>query len=466
MGQTPTFNDPFARRAALGTKGLGLSQDRFKEKSERGGAKKPARFDKPKAEQSRGDAFAPIVTPARMAGDYYNPFALKQAPARAAAFAKPAPALQPVAEKPLPTLEAKKVELKAGEPREPALKRAPLMAVVASQPVVDARAAEPIEVHYQDLQREEARRMRMGKSSSLVLVAGSAAETAPDVIDAPLPAEKSAPPAEPAPLLIPPTTKAEPAPKPKRGGGGGAGSGSGAGGAPPRERTFNQDDFVGIAFGAAVLTLLLLWLMRGGGQSPQDDRLVGPQVASNEAVVAPPPAPLVDPFGDVAVDLKPTGPIPEPAVEDLNAGVLEAVPAPAAPAVVVPVADRTMHAWFCTAGSGLTKSSRAALEHEMKQFKDAFAGKELVVRGYADTRGTTAFNSALGGERATTVADFLRTNGLTVVDSSGIGELDGLADGQNCANQRRVDVYVKGGPGETPSRACAPEPDVEELMCN
>ena len=28
-----------------------------------------------------------------------------------------------------------------------------------------------------------------------------------------------------------------------------------------------------------------------------------------------------------------------------------------------------------------------------------------------------------------------------------------------------VDVFVKGGPGETPSRTCAPEPEVEELVC-
>ena len=124
-----------------------------------------------------------------------------------------------------------------------------------------------------------------------------------------------------------------------------------------------------------------------------------------------------------------------------------------------------MHAWFCTAGSGLTKAAKGALDKELSEFKSAFAGRELVVRGYADTRGTSVFNSALGGERANVVADFLRTNGLTVVDARGIGELDGLDDNQNCANQRRVDVYVKGGPGETPSRTCAPEPEVEELVC-
>mgnify|MGYP000620827604 FL=1 len=124
-----------------------------------------------------------------------------------------------------------------------------------------------------------------------------------------------------------------------------------------------------------------------------------------------------------------------------------------------------MNAWFCTKSSGMTKASQAALEKEMATFKAAFAGKELVVLGYADTRGTSVYNSALAGERANVVADFLRTNGLTVVDARGIGELDGLDDNQNCANQRRVDVFIKGGPGETPSRACAPEPDVQELAC-
>jgi len=448
MGQTPTFNDPFARRAAPGTNGYGSGQDRFREKAERAGAKKPAGFDKPKADRPKGDAFAKTAAPAKPVGDYYRSSAPKPAPAPAAK-----PAAEKPAQKPAPVAQEQK--------------RAPLT-VVASQPAIDVREAEQVEVHYQDLRREEARRTRMGRSSSLVLVTGSAAEAAADVIDAPPPAPaEKAPPVEPAPLVMP---KAEPAPKKVRAGGGGGGS-SGGGGPPAQGRAFNQDDFVGIAFGAAVLTLLLLWLMRGGGQAPQDNRLLDAQFASNEATVAPPPAPLADPFGDAPVDLKPTGPIPDP-VEDLQAGVLEAVPAPAAPVVApaaapVPaaVADRTMRAWFCTAGSSLTTGSQAALEHEMKQFKDAFAGKELVVRGYADTRGTTIYNSALGGERANVVADFLRANGLTVVDSQGVGELDGLADNQNCANQRRVDVFVKGGPGETPSRTCAPAPHIKDLTC-
>jgi outer membrane protein OmpA-like peptidoglycan-associated protein len=238
-------------------------------------------------------------------------------------------------------------------------------------------------------------------------------------------------------------------------------------------------------------------MMRPKEGASDSNGLFGAQLATNEPVAttqaAPAPAPLVDPFGDAPVNLKPTGPIVE-ALPEPNVSVAQVDPAPAAPVVAAPpvtppaavtatpvpaapapakasavppvaIADRTMNAWFCTSSSGMTKASQAKLEKEMETFKAAFVGKELIVRGYADTRGSTAFNTALGGERANVVADFLRTNGLNVVDARGIGELDGLDDNQNCSNQRRVDVFVKGGPGETPSRMCAPEPSVKELVC-
>lgn len=467
MGQTPTFSDHFARRAAPGTKAVAMPggrPDRFKEKAERAGDKKsgPAKLEQPKADGAKSDAFA---APKRSSGNRQDPFARQQPQTRTAGFVKPA------APPPKPEPEVKRTGLR----------------VVASQPAFASLDKEPVEVKYQDAKREEARRMRMGKSSSLVLVTGSAAEAAEvEAPQAPPATTDKTPPAAPAPApaaaTVPPLLEI-PAPKARSGGGGGGGSGGGGSViAPPRERSFTQDDLVGIVFGAAVLALLLMWLMRGKEEGAIDNRLVGTQFAATEpvAAVAPPPAPLVDPFGDVAVDLRPTGPIPESAVDDPNVAVAEAAPPPApvtvAPAVAAPVpakaavppvavADRTMHAWFCTSSSGMTTASQATLAKEMATFKAAFAGRELVVRGYADTRGTSVFNAALGGERANVVADFLRTNGLTVVDARGIGELDGLDDNQNCANQRRVDVYVKGGPGETPSRTCAPEPEVEELVC-
>jgi outer membrane protein OmpA-like peptidoglycan-associated protein len=142
-----------------------------------------------------------------------------------------------------------------------------------------------------------------------------------------------------------------------------------------------------------------------------------------------------------------------------------AAPPEAAIAPALPLAERKMNGWFCTASSTLTKASRTALEAELTTFADVFAGKELVIRGYADTRGSTEYNSLLGGERAKVVADFLRTRGLTVAEFSGVGELDGLDDNQNCPNQRRVDIWVKGGPAAAPSRECAPEPEAANLVC-
>ncbi|MDP3495014.1 MAG: hypothetical protein Q8R82_18030 [Hyphomonadaceae bacterium] len=461
MGQTPTSSDRFARPAAPGATGIAIPggrPDRFKEKAERAGGKKPvAKLDQPKTKPLTYDAFAAQKRPGATRQD---PFARHKPQPRVAGFvpAVAAPALA-----------------------ETEVTRAPLH-VVAAQPVVAKAAVQPAELKLEDVKREEVRRTRMGKSSSLVLVTGAAAELAEvDAPPRPAPATGDVPPvapAAPAPAAAMPPLDM-PAPKPRSGSGGGDGGGDGGKTvAPVRERSFTQDDLVGIVFGLAVIAMLLLWLMRGQEElAADDDAMVGTQFAATEpmAALTPPPAPLVDPFGDAAVDLKPTGPIPDPVAEDPLAGVVQSAPAPAAPveaapvapAVAVPVAiaDRTMHAWFCTAGSGLTKASKGALDRELSEFKSAFAGRELVVRGYADTRGTSVFNSALGGERANVVADFLRTNGLTVVDARGIGELDGLDDNQNCANQRRVDVYVKGGPGETPSRTCAPEPEVEELVC-
>lgn len=498
MGQTPSFNDHFARRAAPGANGIAIPggrPDHFREKVERAGLKKAApRTEKPQVEKPRperlgedapkADAFAAAKPQVRQ-----DPFAQSPLARRQGLFAKPEPvAAAPVAAAPLavkPQPETVEAAAKAAPVR-----KAPLQ-VVASRKPFASLDSEPVDVKYQDVRREEARRAQMARSSSLVLVTGSAAEAAE--VEAPLKPETR------------PAAAARVAPsKPSAGGGGGGGSSAVA---AARARRFTQDDLVGIVFGVAVLALLVLWMLRpkeGGGDS---NGLFGAQFANNEPVAttqsvaaSPAPAPLVDPFGDAPVDLKPSGPIVE-ALPEPNVSVAQADPVPAAPPVVeappvvaappvtppaaakatpvpaapaparasavppVAVADRTMNAWFCTSSSGMTKASQARLEKEMETFKAAFAGKELVVRGYADTRGSAAFNAALGGERANVVADFLRTNGLNVVDARGIGELDGLDDNQNCANQRRVDVYVKGGPGETPSRMCAPAPEVKELAC-
>jgi outer membrane protein OmpA-like peptidoglycan-associated protein len=88
-----------------------------------------------------------------------------------------------------------------------------------------------------------------------------------------------------------------------------------------------------------------------------------------------------------------------------------------------------------------------------------------VVTGYADTRGPSTYNAWLGGERAKSVSAILRDAGLTVAESTGVGELPGLDDGKNCSNQRRVDVVLKDGTPIPPSTACAPPEDEAPIVC-
>jgi len=402
-------------------------------------------------------------------GGVYNPFDRKRfvkspapaAPVEHIAAPPPRPAPDPFFD--LPPEQA----VPPPEPVAPSTRRAPLHVVPTSAPV--EAIAKP----------QQVKGGAAARATSLVLVSGAGAVTA-EAAEAP--AAEKPPEAAPAETPSAPPPAAEPAPAvaeaPKTGGGGGSGDGPRRPEARRRavaHRGFNQDDFFGVLFGIAVIAFLLMWFMRGkGDESPEDGTLVAAQSAPVQRIAVaptppvPPPLPPADPFGQGPVDLRPQGPVPEAAPAPPPAVDSTPPPAAAAPAIsesALPLAERKMHAWFCTASSRLTKASRTELTGELDKFAEIFAGKELVVRGYADTRGSLDYNSALGGNRANVVADFLRTKGLTVVDVQGVGELDGLDDNQNCANQRRVDVWVKGGPAETPSRACAPEPDVESLVC-
>jgi outer membrane protein OmpA-like peptidoglycan-associated protein len=507
MGNTPSLNDRFARRAAPVGKGFGPAQDHFRKGGPDGdpfksGGKppKPPKIVKP----------AEPLKAALSAVSRQDPFAPRSKPAQPAPAPKPAAKAAP---KPAPR-PAMTVPLKdpfARVPLRPLKTRTPSSALAPGQPAPKATAARvapaaasfynpfgrsppprgdtspaPVEsprppLHVvPDLAPEPAAPVKKlsaalrpaGRSSSLVLVSGATA--AAETLEAPPPPSVDKAPELPAADPLPSAPLAR-----KRAGGGGTGDGPPRGGATavaaPARQGFTQDDLFGVIFGIAVILFLLLWLMRGRSEeAPSEDGLAGVQsVANQQLAAAPPPAPLIDPFGNAPVDLRPTGPIPG-SLPEPDAGVA-AAPAPQAatpaappkaaiaPALLLP--ERKMNGWFCTASSKLTKASRTALEAELTTFADVFAGKELVVRGYADTRGSSDYNSLLGAERAKVVADFLRTNGLTVAEFSGVGELDGLDDNQNCPNQRRVDVWVKGGTAAAPSRECAPEPEVAGLVC-
>ncbi|MDP3737783.1 MAG: OmpA family protein [Hyphomonadaceae bacterium] len=401
MGVASSSKDPFGRSAQPAAAPYVLGRDRFKEQAEAAAAKKAPR---PK------DAFA--GTARTQADAYWKPADPNNPPVREAGFRADAP------------------PPKGGKGRT--LSNGAALHVVASAP--REVPADPAKIG------EMIRERRAGKSSSLVLVSSTALATASV-------AEATGGPGE---LAMPKVEKPAPKAKVKSGGGGSGGSGGGGAYTAPRDRVFNQDDLMGVLIVLAMLLLLALYLLRGGAGSVQDpERLVDVQSAATEpaAPVGPPP----DPFGDKAVDLTPKTPIPV---------TPEVAAEPPPPPVII---DVRFNAYFCTAKSELTAASMAALDKQIAVW-ESLEGKEMLVTGYADTRGASEYNAWLGGERAKAVANYLQTKGIAAKPSA-VGELPGLADNENCANQRRVDVRLADAPVEPPSKSCAPPPDAAEMVC-
>jgi outer membrane protein OmpA-like peptidoglycan-associated protein len=314
-------------------------------------------------------------------------------------------------------------------------------------------ASRPLVVETKALKRHEERvERRAAKSSTFVLVSSSTAIE-------PAQAAAAAGSGGQGELAIPKLSSTKFHPKPKSGGGGAGGGGGGA--TPPRDRVLNQDDLAGVLIVLSVLLLLVLYFFRGNGAAVDDTAdgdLMNVQSASAPAA---PPQPLPDPFGNQAVDLTPKSPPPPAAAEVAAAPVPPPAPAASpAPAVL----EVRAHAYFCTDRSELTPASAEALDEEIAAWGDRMAGKDLVVAGYADTRGVAIYNTWLGGERAKAVASYLTAKGFKAT-AMAVGELPDLTDNENCANQRRVDVRLAEAANEAPSRSCAPPPELAALAC-
>jgi outer membrane protein OmpA-like peptidoglycan-associated protein len=247
------------------------------------------------------------------------------------------------------------------------------------------------------------------------------------------------------------------------GGGSGAGSGDGGGngrGGSGRDRLMNQDDIAGVILAIIALLLLLLLVWPRGGPPAGEDGLVQTQLA---AVPAPPPEPEPDPFGHGPVDLRPTSPPPETPVAPA------AAPAPA-PAAELPVAacpiSRQVRALFCTDTDQLTLAARDALDTEIADWRSCIRDREIVVTGYADTRGPKEYNVDLAARRARSIASILRAEGLSVAETIGFGEVPDIEDNTNCSNQRRVDIGLKEAGVTPPSLDCTPPEDLRRLVCD
>ncbi len=272
----------------------------------------------------------------------------------------------------------------------------------------------------------------------------------------------------------PAPSAARPEPTARRDYYGRGGSGGSGGGDPPKPKRFDQDDIA-----AAIMALLLLLAIGWGAMSllghrsdGTDDRRLLPQ----SAAIDPEPAPAPDPFAGAPVDLTPRSVLPAVPSEDPSPvpeavspqTALAAAPQPdtAAAPGTAPTCDpsRVVRAYFCTAKADLTPQSRAALERQIKEMGSCTDGREWVVRGFTDTRGAETFNTELAARRAASVASVLRSSGLTVTEVVGVGKLTDMEQGQNCANQRRVDVSLKTSLPPS-NRACAPLPEDEALIC-
>jgi outer membrane protein OmpA-like peptidoglycan-associated protein len=415
MGRTSSSNDGFGRDAAPAAGRFSLSKDRFREKAEQLAARKGGK--------AAGDAFAPKP-------------AAKKDTVREAAEAS-APIVREAAFRPEPPRRARM------------LANGAWLKVVASQP--QAAIAEMLKRGEKQVER------RAAKSSSFVLVSSASVVEAPAA-----PAVVSD--GGQGPLAIPPLSSPKFRPK---GGGGGGGASGGGGAAPPRDRIFNQDDLAGVLVVLAVLLLIGLYLVnmfRGNGATVADDDVLSVQSAA--AAPAAPAGPLPDPFGSKAVDLTPKSPPPESTVVEVAPPPAPAPEAAVAPAAVAAPAalEVRAHAYFCTDKSELTLASAEALDGEIAAWGSRMAGKDLVVAGYADTRGEAVYNTWLGGERAKAVVNYLTAKGFKAT-ALAVGELPDLDDNRNCANQRRVDVRLADAPEETPSRSCAPPPELAALAC-
>lgn len=254
------------------------------------------------------------------------------------------------------------------------------------------------------------------------------------------------------------------------------GSGGSGGDEPPRRKRFDQDDLA-----AAVMAIVLILLIGWGGMSligqdrtADDARRLLPQSAGSDSAPAPAPAP--DPYAGAPVDLTPRSPAPavpagDPAPVPEAASpqtALAAAPQPdtAAAPGIAPTCDpgRVLRAYFCTSKADLTPQSREALAAQLAEMKSCADGREWIVRGFTDTRGTETFNTELASRRAASVAELLRSNGLTVTEIVGVGKMTDMEQGQNCANQRRVDITLKTSVPPV-NRACAPLPEEEALIC-
>lgn len=160
--------------------------------------------------------------------------------------------------------------------------------------------------------------------------------------------------------------------------------------------------------------------------------------------------------GELAPQPKAAPPAPPPKVEAAPPPPAVAPPPPPAPpkrcdATVTLQNDAT----FAFNKSNLTPAARQAMDMEILPKLAACANVDLVmVTGHADRIGTQQYNQRLSDQRAETVAAYLKANGVSHIETLGVGKTqpvkacgDKLPHARlvEClAPNRRVVVEIKG----------------------
>ena len=132
--------------------------------------------------------------------------------------------------------------------------------------------------------------------------------------------------------------------------------------------------------------------------------------------------------------------------------VVREVPAPPPPPPPLPPAPkgeiRLQGVTFATNSADLIQESYAVLDTTAASLK-SYPNLVIEVRGYADSRGSAAYNLNLTQRRAESVMRYLQQHGLTnQMTAKGYGKEDPIADNSTKEGQlanRRVTLHIVGG---------------------